>query len=81
MGSTIQDINQMILQVSMYFKTISCCDHHGHLMVLYHHHKTGKGGDGKINIEINTGLGLESVVRLPSVKNFMEADTILFRYC
>jgi TonB-linked SusC/RagA family outer membrane protein len=68
MGSTIQDINPDDIASVNVLKGPSAAALYGSRAsngVILITTKTGKGGDGKINIEINTGLELENVVRLP----------------
>lgn len=68
MGSTIQDINPDDIESVNVLKGPSAAALYGSRAangVILITTKNGKTGDGGINIEVNTGLELENVVRLP----------------
>lgn len=68
MGSTIQDINPDDIASVNVLKGPSAAALYGSRAangVILITTKNGRGEDGKINIELNTGLELENVVRLP----------------
>lgn len=68
MGSTIQDINPDDIQSVNVLKGPSAAALYGSRAangVILITTKNGKAADGKVNIEVNTGLELENVVRLP----------------